>query len=476
MTHKPIQLKDLTLALPHKICFSEFTAQIAYGSRIALIGRNGSGKSSLLNLLLEGGDDVYKPEDVRIGHVPQIITEGEHLSGGQRFNAALTQALMNDPNLLLLDEPTNHLDCNNRKSLMRLLNHFEGTLIVVSHDVELLRLCVDTLWHIDHGKIVVFSGNYDDYIHERNNKRASMEHELARLSNQKKAMHQALMKEQTRAAKSSAKGEKSIAQRKWPTIVSTAKAGLASETSGNKKAAIAEKKQHVSDQLTAIRLPEVIVPKFSIAGANLGVRTVVSITDGCVGYKDQPLVLSQLNFAMLAGDRIALMGPNGSGKSTLIKAILNDPNIIKSGSWIIPPLEDIGYLDQHYATLISQFSVFDTIKVLVPHWSHADVRRHLNDFLFHKNEEVNALVSSLSGGERARLCLAQIAAKTPKLLILDEITNNLDLETRAHIIQVLKAYPGALIVISHDLDFLKEIAVEDYYQIHENQLSKERLL
>jgi ATPase subunit of ABC transporter with duplicated ATPase domains len=107
-------------------------------------------------------------------------------------------------------------------------------------------------------------------------------------------------------------------------------------------------------------------------------------------------------------------------------------------------------------------------------WSHAEIRRHLNDFLFRKNEEVNALVSTLSGGEKARLSLVQIAAKTPKLLILDEITNSLDLETRDHVIQVLKNYPGVMVVISHDEDFLKAIHVSVFYGI-ENKILNMRL-
>ncbi len=119
--------------------------------------------------------------------------------------------------------------------------------------------------------------------------------------------------------------------------------------------------------------------------------------------------------------------------------------------------EDIGYLDQHYGTLIPDKTVIETISDLVPAWSHAEIRRHLNDFLFRKNEEVNSPVSTLSGGEKARLSLAQIAAKTPKLLILDEITNNLDLETKEHVVQVLKAYPGAMIVISHEADFWRKL-------------------
>lgn len=107
----------------------------------------------------------------------------------------------------------------------------------------------------------------------------------------------------------------------------------------------------------------------------------------------------------------------------------------------------------------------ETIADLVHNWSHAEIRRHLNDFLFRKNDEVNALVSTLSGGEKARLSLAQVAAKTPKLLILDEITNNLDFETKEHVVQVLKSYPGAMIVISHDDGFLKEIEIDNIFRI-----------
>ncbi len=116
-------------------------------------------------------------------------------------------------------------------------------------------------------------------------------------------------------------------------------------------------------------------------------------------------------------------------------------------------------------------SVFDSIHKISPAWSILEVRRHLTDFLFFNNEAVNASVLSLSGGEKARLSLAQIAALTPKLLILDEVTNNLDLESRTHVIQVLKDYPGALLVISHDEDFMNEIGINDYYYIENGALT-----
>ena len=165
----------------------------------------------------------------------------------------MTHALSLDPNVLLLDEPTNHLDRQNRTSLMRLLKSYSGTLIVVSHDTELLRYCMDTLWHVDNGQIQVFSGNYDDYICAVHSLRASIEKELIRLERQKKDMHHALMKEQKRAAKSKTQGEKNIHQKKWPTVVSAAKASRAEETSGRKKSVIDNKKQRLNEELAKLR-------------------------------------------------------------------------------------------------------------------------------------------------------------------------------------------------------------------------------
>ncbi|MCH9753530.1 MAG: ATP-binding cassette domain-containing protein [Alphaproteobacteria bacterium] len=103
---------------------------------------------------------------------------------------------------------------------------------------------------------------------------------------------------------------------------------------------------------------------------------------------------------------------------------------------------------------------------MLPSWSSEEIRKHLNDFLFRKNEEVDAKIKMLSGGEKSRLCLAHISAKTPRLLILDEVTNNLDIETKEHVIQVLKHYPGAMIVISHDKDFLERVGIESRFSLY----------
>lgn len=476
-----IQINNLTFTLPHKTCFEGFNALLHPAARIALIGQNGSGKSSLIKMLAgqmhpSEGHILY-PEHMRIGYVPQLIDDHSTLSGGERFQKALTEALAQKPDLLLLDEPSNHLDRDNRKSLMRMLQRFRGILIVATHDTELIRNCIDTLWHFDQGQITMFNGSYDDYLHERQIKRTQIEDELSKLSREKKYTHQTLMKEQERAKKSDARGVKSIANRKWPTIVSDEKARRAVETSGKKKRKLRDQREELKEKLSETRLPEIITPTFSIDAADISEGVLVSIKDGGVGYsthKQEFLnqveedVLSTVNLSISSSARIALHGKNGSGKSTLVKAILDDPTIIRSGEWYTPKPRDIGYLDQHYANV--EQNALTLLSSACPEWSHAEVRKHLNDFLFRKNEEVNASYSTLSGGEKARLSLALIAAKTPKLLILDEITNNIDLETREHVIQVLKNYPGALVVISHDQDFLEAIGVEEEFVVESKGL------
>ncbi|MDF1828059.1 MAG: ABC-F family ATP-binding cassette domain-containing protein [Legionellaceae bacterium] len=467
--HKPIRFRDTCFSLSHKLCFEQLNETISYGQRIAIIGQNGRGKSTLLRMLQgiqEPTDgELIIPDDLVVGYIPQLIEEFDSLSGGQRFNAKLTQALSCCPNILLLDEPTNHLDRKNRNSLIRMLQSFDGTLVVVTHDVELLRSTIDTIWHIDQGKVRVFSGAYDDYRRELMIQYQSIEQELSQLSRQKKDTHLSLMKEQARAKHSRLGGEKKIKNKKWATVTSAAKMARSNETSGRKKNGINHSKQQLAERMSELRRPEIIKPTFSIQSGNSS-RVLISISDGCIGFDH--LILTGINLSVMFGDRIAIIGNNGSGKSTLIRAILDDVAIVKTGLWQVLKRKDIGYLDQHYSTLNAQKTVLDVMQDCVPHWDHAELRKHLNDFLFCKNDEINATISNLSGGEKARLSLAVIAAVPPKLLILDEITNNLDLETREHIIQVLENYQGAILVISHDDDFLSAIGVREYYQIQVN--------
>lgn len=146
--------------------------------------------------------DIHSDEPLICGYVPQIIEEFSNLSGGQRFNQALSAVLANYPNLLLLDEPTNHLDAANRKSLMRQLRNNPATQIIVTHDPELLNNCVDTLWHIHDGIISVFTGSYADYREQLNQTKHKLLSDISQLKQAQKQQHRALRQEQQRAKSS----------------------------------------------------------------------------------------------------------------------------------------------------------------------------------------------------------------------------------------------------------------------------------
>jgi len=473
MHHKPIQFKDLSLIYPHKTCFQDFNGEIHFGERIALIGRNGSGKSTLLKML--GGlspppsGKIKMPQDVCFGYLPQVIEAYSDFSGGQRLNQALTTILSEDPNVLLLDEPTNHLDRRNRRSLMRMLLHYPGTLVIASHDIDLIDSVADTLWHIDLGKLTVFRGAYCDYQQMLADKKASLEQELSRITRKKNESHLALMKTQERNKRSRVSGEKKIAQRKWPTIRSHTKLSSAMTTGNKRLSQINHKKQHLLEELTSLSLPETIKPKFKLNGLDHH-RPLISIQDASIAYEAFDVILKGINFHLNGCERVALYGDNASGKSTFVKAILGDSHIKRTGEWTLPSRNTVGYLDQHYQHLDCDETVLDLMKNQMPHASHAELRVHLNDFLFRKNEEVEIKAKYLSGGEKARFSLALIAANPPKLLVLDEVTNNVDLETRAHIIQVLCEFPGAMLVISHDHDFLESIHIETRYHLHQGKI------
>lgn len=327
---------------------------------------------------------------------------------------------------------------------------------MASHDPALIAHC-DTLWDLDEGAIKVFTGSHDDYCATKHQKREAITHEIDHLQRCQDAMHHKRMREQQRAAASRAKGQKSIAQRKWPTVVSTAKATRAEETSGRKTAALMQRKEELADAMRALKLPPVITPRFVIPSDVDVSGLVVNVTDGAVGYASGGTIISGLSLSLAYGERLAIVGHNGSGKSTVVKAILDDPDVKKTGDWWVRGR--IGYLDQHYRDLSPDLSVLESLAARMPSWPHAMLRQHLQAFLFCANSEVGVHVKNLSGGEKARLSLACMAAQTPHVLVLDEMTNNLDHETRNHVTQVLKAFPGALLVISHDDRFLGDIAV-----------------
>ena len=225
-----------------------------------------------------------------------------------------------------------------------------------------------------------------------NEKREMTERELAALKQDKSKVHQALMKEQNRAAKSKAKGQKNINQKKWPTVVSQSKAMNAEQTSGKKKSEIDKRNKQLTEQLSNLRLPEIILPTFSIKPESICSATLLSISGGSVGYSYDQSILEDVSLVLGGKERIAINGANASGKSTFIKAILEKDEVYRRGEWFMPRFDHIGYLDQHYHNLSSHLSVFKHIKDLRPDWTDKEVRRHLGDFLFKKMRKLCKLL------------------------------------------------------------------------------------
>lgn len=473
---KPILFKNLTLSFPHKVCFEDFCARVPSGGRVALIGGNGSGKSTLLKALagldtpLEG--EIMLPGGAAVGYVPQTVQDFEHLSGGQRFNKALSRALAARPDILLLDEPTNHLDMANRRALFQMLERFDGTLFVASHDEELLRRCAAQLWVLQYGHIDVFCGRYDDYLQKRASARAALENEKYALEREKKDAHKKLMQEQQRAAGSRRRGELSRAKSKWAPIVAGGKERQAQNTAGRKKSDLNARRQDISAGLKELFIPEEIIPSFALPAAASSAAPLF-VSDGEAGYEENKPVLQGADFTLGPRAKAAVVGDNASGKTTFLRAVLGDGRVWRKGVWQTPGPEHTGYLDQHYANVPSSDETVWEFMLGQSALGAPDLRAHLNSFLFRKNEEVNAPLHTLSGGERARLSLAAIALKVPRLLILDEITNNLDLPAKKHVAQILSVYPGALLLVSHEPDFISRCGITDLYLLQGGRFKRQ---
>lgn len=475
MTHTEITIENLCIQYNDKVCISNFSATIHQGDRIAIIGENGCGKSSLLRLIDQANQQpnnniFFTSTDYQLAYVPQLINTGSSLSGGERFQRCFSRALQTGSDILLLDEPTNHLDKDNRLSLIRCLQKQTRTLIFASHDAELIEQCANQIWQIEAGQVSVFKGNYQDLQHESQIALQHIAQKKQMLKHQLKAQHQALMQEQRRASKSQRKGRKQINNRKWPTIVSHAKASRGNQTAAKKQTQLKSCIDKLNVERDQIRQRKTIQPNFALKNSAKGSKNLVTITDGQVYYPDAAPVLLDLSLTVYSNERIVIQGKNGSGKTTLLKAIVGHDTVLTKGFWVKPQLQHIAYLDQDYAILTDTLSVYQSIEQYAINCSEQDIRAYLRNFMFEKNHQVEAMVSTLSGGEKARLSLAVLAIQTPKLLILDEITNNLDMVTKQHVTDVIAAYPGALMVISHEESFVKAIGCNKAYSISNGRI------
>ena len=345
------------------------------------------------------------------------------LSGGWRMRVALARLLLNEPGLLLLDEPTNHLDLEAIDWLEEFLEAYEGAFVVVSHDRYFLNRMVRDIVELEHGKLTVYPGNYDEYLATKRAHAESLE--LA-------------AKQQSREIR---KVERFIERFRYK----------------NTKARQVQSRIHALEKLQRVRTGRVTRKiHFGFPGAPRSGDVVVRAESVCKSFGDL-VVYDGLDLLLRRGDRVALVGPNGSGKSTLLKLLAGRLEV-DAGRLQLGHNVQVQYYAQHQLDALDPgCSVLAELERAAPDRDRLALRRLLGRFLF-SGDDVDKKVEILSGGEKARLALAKLLVHPANLLLLDEPTNHLDLRSREVLEEALDEYEGTLVVISHDRYFINRVA------------------
>ncbi|PFA76639.1 ATP-binding cassette, subfamily F, member 3 [Bacillus sp. bc15] len=507
-----LQVNGLSKLYGAETILANIKLEVQTKDRIALVGRNGAGKSTLLKIiageLSHDGGEIIKPKDVSIGYLAQntgletsltiwdeMLTVFTHLqqmetklrrleqemgkeenfsneaiyerlladydqlqlnykdqggyqyeadirsilsglgfpvethqttistlSGGQKTRLALGKLLLTKPDLLILDEPTNHLDIETLTWLEQYLQGYPGAILIVSHDRYFLDKLVTQVYEISNKESRRFVGNYSKYL---DLKSALYEQEMKRYE-----------KQQDEITKLEDFVQKNIAR--------------ASTT----KRAQSRRKQLDKMELLTRPLGDSKSASFHFDIEKQSGNDVLQVKDATIGYDEDPII-ENVTMRLTRGDSVALVGPNGIGKSTLLKSIVNKLPLL-NGDVSFGSNVSVGYYDQEQANLTSSKRVLNELWDEYPLQPEKEIRTILGNFLF-TGDDVLKPVSSLSGGQKARLALAKLMMQKSNLLILDEPTNHLDLNSKEILENALIDYPGTLLFVSHDRYFINRV-------------------
>ncbi len=483
-----LTISDLTYRIAGRSILSGASLSLSAGQRAGLVGRNGTGKSTLLKLI--AGDlhadsgEIRMPGNCRIGMLSQeapsgpeslletvlaadteraaLLAEAEHctdphriadihqrlvdidahaapsraaeilhglgfdavaqarpcadFSGGWRMRVALAAVLFSAPDLLLLDEPTNHLDLEATIWLEDYLRRYPHTILIVSHDRELLNKAVERIVHLQDQKLTVYGGNYDTFEKTRAEKLALQAATAAKQEAQRKHMQAFVDRFRYKASKARQAQSRLKALAKMPPITVPI-----------------EERGVEFDFPTPVELPP----------------PLITLDHVDVGYEAGKPILKRLDLRLDPDDRIALLGANGNGKSTFVKLLAGRLSPM-TGEMRRSSKLRVGYFAQHQAEeLDMQSTPLHTMERLAPDLNPQQCRAHLGRFDFGV-EKVGTKIGHLSGGEKARLLLALMSRSAPNILLLDEPTNHLDIDSRHALVQAINEFAGAVVLISHD--------------------------
>lgn len=382
------------------------------------------------------------------------------LSGGEQTRVRLAALLLEAPDLLVLDEPTNHLDADGRAAIADLLTRWKGGAVVVSHDRSLLRR-TDRIIELSGLGAAVHGGNYDLYAGRKAAERAAAERDLdiaERSAGQIAREGQKAIEKKARRDKA---GRAFAARKSEPKILLGAMAERA-ENSGarenllaRRRAAAAEAElKEARDRVERVRAMAIPMPTSGLAAG----KTVLTLVGAVWDTPDGRRIVGPVSLRITGPERVAITGPNGTGKTTLLKLMAGD---LEPTTGRIERPVAAALLDQETALLRPDETLLEGYRRLNPEATPNDAHAALARFLF-RNTAAQRIVGTLSGGERLRAALACVmtGVRPPQLLILDEPTNHLDLDSIAAVEAALTGYDGALVVVSHDPDFLDAIGVE----------------
>lgn len=383
------------------------------------------------------------------------------LSGGEKTKVVIAKLLISEPGFIILDEPTNNLDQNSREVIYELIRNWWHGLLVVSHDRNLLNL-LDQILELSNGELKTYGGNYDSYKEQKELEEQAAKRQLVSAEQELKKTKRQAQKTKEKQQKRSSQGKKMRDKIGMPKII----LGRMKETSETTSSRL--QKLHLKRIEGAISNLEEAKSKISpenqinveLSGTKIPTgKLIVEMKDINFSYKNGKPLFQNFTILLHGPTRLALNGPNGSGKTTLVRLILKELKPLSGETSL--GINKFAYLDQSVAILQVDKTLVENLK----YTSGLDdnlARKWLARFLF-RGEDVFKKVNMLSGGERMRAALACILAgdKPPQLLVLDEPTNNLDLNSIEQIESALLNYQGALMVISHDKNFLRNIGIRE---------------
>jgi len=381
------------------------------------------------------------------------------LSGGQLTRLSLAALLVAEPDVILLDEPTNNLDVEARAFVVAFLRGWKGGAVVVSHDRTLLRE-MDRIVELSALGARVYGGNYDLYAERKAQEREAAERDLSVAERETARVDREVQQEREKKARRDGAGKRAAQRGGAPKILLGAMKRRAEESSGKAERLADRLRDDAGEALDAARanVERVRALAFDLPSSGLAAgKTVLAFEDVAFGYGETP-VIADLSLKIVGPERVAVVGPNGAGKTTLIRLAAGE---LQPSAGRVTRGARAVLLDQQTAILEGGETILEAFRRLNPGAGVNDAQAALARFLF-RNTAAHQVVGSLSGGERLRAALACVlsGAEPPQLLILDEPTNHLDLQSIEAVEAALAGYDGALLVVSHDCDFLEAIGID----------------